>query len=63
MIPEYNDNLINAKVIAGEVFGVKGPITARTQAYFVDFTCKKIQLTSIWFQKTGTAWLLFMKAL
>ena len=28
-------------MIAGEVFGVKGPITARTPAYYVDFTCKK----------------------
>ena len=24
-------------MIAGEVFGVKGPITARTPAYFIDF--------------------------
>ena len=29
---------IYAKVISGEVFGVKGPITARTPTYFIDFT-------------------------
>ena len=29
------------KVIAGEVFGVKGPITARTPAFFIDFVIKK----------------------
>ena len=26
-----------AKVIAGEVFGVKGPIEAKTPTYFIDF--------------------------
>ena len=28
-------------MIAGEVFGVKGPITARTPAYFIDITINK----------------------
>jgi len=28
---------MTAKVIAGEVFGVKGPIIARTPTYFIDF--------------------------
>jgi redox-sensitive bicupin YhaK (pirin superfamily) len=28
---------MKAKVIAGEVFGVRGPIVARTPAYFIDF--------------------------
>ena len=32
---------MKVKVIAGEVFGVKGPITARTPAYFIDFVIKK----------------------
>ena len=31
---------MSVKVIAGEVFGVKGPITARTPAYFIDFNIK-----------------------
>ena len=32
---------MSAKVVAGEVFGVKGPVTARTPAYFIDFTMNK----------------------
>lgn len=28
---------MSAKVISGEVFGVKGPIVARTPTYFIDF--------------------------
>lgn len=36
-IPEYKDDKIHAKIVAGEVFGVKGPVTARTPAYFIDF--------------------------
>jgi len=32
---------MSAKVVAGEVFGVKGPVTARTPAYFIDFTINK----------------------
>ena len=28
---------MTAKVIAGEVFGVNGPIIARTPTYFIDF--------------------------
>ena len=28
---------MTAKVISGEVFGVKGPISARTPTYFIDF--------------------------
>lgn len=31
---------MKVKVIAGEVFGVKGPVTARTPAYFIDFVIK-----------------------
>jgi len=30
-----------AKVISGEVFGVKGPITARTPTYYIDFIFEK----------------------
>jgi redox-sensitive bicupin YhaK (pirin superfamily) len=38
-IPVYqSDHGFKAKVIAGEVFGVKGPIEARTPTYFIDFT-------------------------
>lgn len=40
-IPIYKDEQIEAKVIAGEVLGIKGPITARTPAYFIDFTLAK----------------------
>mmetsp|Transcript_17537 Transcript_17537/g.29581 ORF Transcript_17537/g.29581 Transcript_17537/m.29581 type:complete len:209 (-) Transcript_17537:73-699(-) len=40
-IPEYKDDKIHAKVVAGEVLGVKGPVTARTPAYFIDFTINK----------------------
>lgn len=38
-IPEFKDEKIGmtAKVIAGEVFGVKGPIVARTPTYYIDF--------------------------
>ena len=32
---------MKAKVIAGEVFGVKGPIVARTPTYFIDFVFDK----------------------
>ena len=32
---------MNAKVISGEVFGVKGPIVARTPTYFIDFIFEK----------------------
>jgi len=32
---------MNAKVISGEVFGVKGPIVARTPTYFIDFIFDK----------------------
>lgn len=28
---------MTAKVLSGEVFGVKGPIVARTPTYFIDF--------------------------
>ena len=40
-IPVYNDDKISAKVIAGEVFGMKGPVVARTPTYFIDFSMKK----------------------
>jgi redox-sensitive bicupin YhaK (pirin superfamily) len=32
---------MQAKVISGEVFGVKGPIIARTPTYFLDFIFDK----------------------
>ena len=28
-------------MVAGEVFGVKGPVTARTPAYFIDLTMQE----------------------
>jgi len=37
-IPVHQADNMSAKVIAGEVFGVKGPIHTRTPAYFIDFT-------------------------
>lgn len=40
-IPSYDGDSFQAKVIAGEVFGVKGPIDTRTPAYFIDFTLQK----------------------
>lgn len=41
MIPEYKADSFKAKVIAGEVFGVKGPIEAKTPTYFLDFYMDK----------------------
>ena len=32
---------MTAKVISGEVFGVKGPIVARTPTYYLDFVFEK----------------------
>lgn len=32
---------MEAKVISGEVFGIKGPIVARTPTYFLDFIFDK----------------------
>ena len=32
---------MTAKVISGDVFGVKGPIVARTPNYFIDFEFAK----------------------
>lgn len=40
-IPVYKDDNITAKVIAGEVFGVKGPIEAIVPTYFLDFYFQK----------------------
>ena len=40
-IPVFKNDEMIAKVVAGEVFGVKGPVTARTPAYFIDFNIKK----------------------
>ena len=42
-IPEYKnaEKGMTAKVISGEVFGVKGPIVARTPTYFIDFIFDK----------------------
>jgi len=37
LIPEYDSNEgYKVKVIAGDVFGVKGPIVARTEAIYLD---------------------------
>ena len=40
-IPTYQEEGIEAKVIAGQVFGVKGPIEAVVPTYFLDFKLKK----------------------
>ena len=40
-IPVYKDDSMTAKVISGEVFGVKGPIVARVPTYFLDFYMNK----------------------
>ena len=41
-IPVYdNQKGMKAKVISGEVLGVKGPIVARTPTYFIDFVFDK----------------------
>ncbi len=40
-IPQFNDEGIKAKVISGEVFGVKGPIEAKVPTYFLDFYLSK----------------------
>ena len=41
-IPEHTDHQgMKAKVIAGDVLGVKGPIVARTPTYFIDFEFSK----------------------
>ena len=37
-IPLYDDGAgMKAKVVSGDVFGIRGPIVARTPAYFIDF--------------------------
>ena len=36
-IPVYQGENFKAKVIAGDVFGVKGPIEAKTPVYYIDF--------------------------
>jgi quercetin 2,3-dioxygenase len=36
-VPVYNGEGIQAKVIAGEVLGVKGPIEAVVPTYYIDF--------------------------
>ena len=40
-IPVFKDEGMTAKVIAGEVFGVKGPIEAKVPTYFLDFYLNK----------------------
>lgn len=40
-IPVFKDDNMTAKVIAGEVFGVKGPIEAIVPTYFLDFYMTK----------------------
>ena len=45
-IPIYCDQSgYKAKIISGEVFGVKGPVLARTPTYFIDFIFDKVGLT------------------
>lgn len=39
-IPSFSDEKMTAKVLSGEVFGVKGPIIARTPTYYIDFNIK-----------------------
>lgn len=40
-IPVYKDDFITAKVISGEVLGVKGPIQAIVPTYYIDFSIVK----------------------
>jgi redox-sensitive bicupin YhaK (pirin superfamily) len=40
-IPVFKDEGMTAKVIAGEVLGVKGPIEAIVPTYFIDFYFQK----------------------
>ncbi len=40
-IPVYNQDGVRAKVIAGEVLGVKGPIEAIVPTYYIDFTLER----------------------
>lgn len=40
-IPEYVKEGFKARVVSGEVFGVKGPIEAVTPTYFLDFYMDK----------------------
>lgn len=44
-LPEYRseDGNLYAKIVAGEVLGVKSPVRARTPTYFIDFTLKNGQ--------------------
>lgn len=44
-IPLYNGDGFKARVIAGEVFDVKGPIYARTPAEYIDFMFDEIDST------------------
>lgn len=37
-IPVYQDEKMSAKVLSGEVLGVKGPIQAKTPIFFIDMT-------------------------
>lgn len=40
-IPVYQDETLRAKVISGEVLGVKGPIEARVPTYLLDLYFKQ----------------------
>ena len=40
-IPVYKDDLMTAKVISGEVLGVKGPIEAKVPTFYLDFYMNK----------------------
>jgi len=40
-IPVFTDDNMTAKVIAGEVLGVKGPIETKTPCYYIDFHMQK----------------------
>lgn len=40
-LPVYQGDNFSAKVIAGKVFDVEGPIVARSPCYYIDFTMNK----------------------
>lgn len=45
---------MKAKIISGEVFGVKGPIVARTPTFFIDFEFP--QAGAIYFHEIPAGW-------
>lgn len=54
-IPEHSDQQgMRAKVISGDVLGVKGPIVARTPTYFIDFEFSK--KNAIYYHEIPAGW-------